>query len=185
MICHLVCKPKENGGIGIINRHIQDQALLTKHLRKFYNNAHVPWVNLIQISYYHGVKPDATILCGSFWWRDILELNDQYMAISSIKVNIGDFALFLSDAWLIEGSSLPLRHRLERLFSLPWMTLFLIKILQKPLIGPLFCTCQFLLRRWMNCNLWMVGYIAFSVTQPCLMFVLGQEDHFLPKASTA
>lgn len=37
----------------------------------------------------------------------------------------------------------------------------------------------------MNCNLWMVGYIAFSVTQPCLMFVLGQEDHFLPKASTA
>jgi hypothetical protein len=38
----MVCKQKDKGGLGIINLEIQNQALLLKHLDKFYNNADVP-----------------------------------------------------------------------------------------------------------------------------------------------
>jgi hypothetical protein len=38
----MVCKQKDKGGLGIINLKIQNQALLLKHLDKFYNSADVP-----------------------------------------------------------------------------------------------------------------------------------------------
>jgi hypothetical protein len=34
--------PKEKGGLGIINLRLQNDALLMKHLSKFYNRADVP-----------------------------------------------------------------------------------------------------------------------------------------------
>jgi hypothetical protein len=53
----LVCRPKDNGGLGIINLKLQNQGLLIKHLHKFYNKADIPWVSLIWNSYYDGVVP--------------------------------------------------------------------------------------------------------------------------------
>lgn len=38
--------PKEKGGLGIINLRLQNDALLMKHLRKFYNRADIPWVRI-------------------------------------------------------------------------------------------------------------------------------------------
>jgi len=47
------CKPKNQGGLGIIDISNQNNALLMKHLEKFYNKADIPWVsfglNSIQI----------------------------------------------------------------------------------------------------------------------------------------
>jgi hypothetical protein len=43
----MVCKPKEKGGLGIINLKLQNAALLLKHLHKFYNNFDTPWVTHI------------------------------------------------------------------------------------------------------------------------------------------
>lgn len=63
----LVCRPKDKGGLGIINLKLQNQGLLIKHLHKFYNKADIPWVSLVWSSYYDGVVPQATVLCGSFW----------------------------------------------------------------------------------------------------------------------
>lgn len=42
----VACKPKEQGGLGIIDIESQNDALLMKFLDKFYNNVDVPWVNL-------------------------------------------------------------------------------------------------------------------------------------------
>ena len=113
----LVCRPKEKGGLGVINLHIQNKGLLLKHLHKFFNKADIPWVTLIWNSYYDDGVPHATVPVGSFWWRDILKLSDAYTAISSVHINRGDSALFWSDAWVIGGSSRPLCWRLPRLFS--------------------------------------------------------------------
>ena len=112
----LVCRPKEKGGLGVINLHIQNKGLLLKHLHKFFNKADIPWVTLIWNSYYDDGVPHATVSVGSFWWRDILKLSDAYTAISSVHINRGDSALFWSDAWLIGGSSRTLCWRLPRLF---------------------------------------------------------------------
>jgi hypothetical protein len=40
-------KPKNKGGLGIINLKTQNKALLLKHLDKFYNKKDIPWVKLI------------------------------------------------------------------------------------------------------------------------------------------
>jgi hypothetical protein len=40
------CKPKDQGGLGIIDIQSQNNALLLKFLDKFYNKAKVPWVQL-------------------------------------------------------------------------------------------------------------------------------------------
>lgn len=49
---NLVCKPKDKGGLGIIDLEYQNIALLTKHLDKFYNKHNLPWVKLIWRKYY-------------------------------------------------------------------------------------------------------------------------------------
>lgn len=113
----LVCKPKEYGGMGILNLAIQNKALLSKHLSKFYNKANIPWVSLIWSSYYDGVVPHATILCGSFWWKDIMKLNETFRLHSQIQINMGDSALFWHDAWIFLGTAIPLKERFPRLFS--------------------------------------------------------------------
>ena len=113
----LVCRPKDKGGLGILNLNIQNQGLLMKHLHKFFNKHDVPWVSLIWDSYYDNIVPQATVLTGSFWWRDVFKLNDAYRAIASVHINMGDTALFWHDAWHVAGSSLPLVRRLPRLFS--------------------------------------------------------------------
>ena len=113
----LVCRPKDKGGLGIINLHLQNQGLLIKHLHKFFNKEDIPWVSLIWNSYYDGVVPQATVLCGSFWCRDIFKLADSYRAISTATVNQGDSILFWSDSWILHNSNRPLRDRLPHLFS--------------------------------------------------------------------
>jgi hypothetical protein len=39
----LVCLPKKNGGLGVVNFQKQNMALLIKFLDKFYNNMDLPW----------------------------------------------------------------------------------------------------------------------------------------------
>jgi len=43
----LVCLPKSEGVLGVLNLQTQNEALLLKNLHKFYNRHGIPWVNLI------------------------------------------------------------------------------------------------------------------------------------------
>jgi hypothetical protein len=56
----MICNPKEKGGLEIINLHLQNKALLLKHLDKFYNNVE-PWVKLIKGAYYYDIVPHAVL----------------------------------------------------------------------------------------------------------------------------
>lgn len=42
-----VCRSKEQGGLGVLNIQTQNEALLIKHLHKFFNRADIPWVSLV------------------------------------------------------------------------------------------------------------------------------------------
>jgi len=112
----LVCRPKNKGGLGILNLQLQNQALLMKHLKKFYNKEEVPWVTLIWNSYYHQRVPHATELCGSFWWRDVAKYMDSFVAVSKIQIGPGDSVLLWQDQW-IEQMNRPLANKFARLFS--------------------------------------------------------------------
>jgi hypothetical protein len=61
----VVCRPKNAGGLGVINLEIQNKALLLKQLHKFYNKENIPWVNLVWSLYGPGA-PHAQTCRGSF-----------------------------------------------------------------------------------------------------------------------
>jgi hypothetical protein len=113
----MLTKPKDKGGVGIVNFKKKNDALLMKYLDKFYNRANIPWVNLIRSSYYDTSVPHAGKLCGSFWWRDIFKLVEDYCDVSFVKPSRGDSFLFWSDKWMFNGSIEPLSPRFPRLFS--------------------------------------------------------------------
>jgi hypothetical protein len=60
-------KPKRKGGLGIINLRSQNNALLLKHLDKFYNKNEMPRVKLIWNAHYsNGEVSHAIKNKGSF-----------------------------------------------------------------------------------------------------------------------
>ena len=95
----MICRPKEQGGLGVINLRIQNQALHMKNLHKFYNHYDIPWVNLIWQAYYNNTSstPHATTPRGSLWWRDCLALTDLYRGIASCNIGNGKTNLLWKD----------------------------------------------------------------------------------------
>jgi hypothetical protein len=62
----MVCKPKDRGGLGIVNFQKQNATFLIKFLDKFYNKSDLPSVQLIWNAHYDGRISHAEKLCGSF-----------------------------------------------------------------------------------------------------------------------
>jgi hypothetical protein len=93
----LVRKPKDKGGLGVINLSVQNDALLLKPLDKFYKKANVPWVRLIWDKYYSNVVPHLVKGKGSFWWRDILRLHIQFRGVVVCSPVKGDTISFWGD----------------------------------------------------------------------------------------
>ena len=123
----LICRPKNKGGLGILNLGVKNMALLLKHLHRFLNRVDLPWVSLIWDTYYHSSVPQGTDICGSFWWKDICKLLDHYRNTTWVQINSGHSTLFWSDKWKIGDSVAPLQSRFPRLFSYvkdPWITVF-------------------------------------------------------------
>jgi hypothetical protein len=100
----LVCVPKPDGGLGVINLTLQNESLLLKHLHKFYNKVDIPWVQLIWGHYYSQgkLRYQGTRIRGSFWWRDILKLQDDYKGMAMVSVKDGPTSFLWHDLW--EGS---------------------------------------------------------------------------------
>ena len=89
----LVCRPKNKGGLGVINIKIHNEALLLKFLHKFFNKRDVPWVNMTWDIHYTDQVPHAADPVGSFWWRDILKLTPIYRGISKVQLVDGSTVL--------------------------------------------------------------------------------------------
>jgi hypothetical protein len=79
---------KEKGGLGVMNLSLQNDALLMKHISKFYNRENLSWVRMIWTKYYHNKVPHSSRAIGSFWWKDILRLNVLFRGV--IKCIVGD-----------------------------------------------------------------------------------------------
>jgi hypothetical protein len=118
----MICKPKQKEGLGILDFKKQNEALLMKHLHKFYNKEDLPWVKLVW-SYYPNGVPQATNLCGSFWWREIMKLVDKYRAVCTATAVAGDSILFWNDKW----NGILFSEKYPRLHSFALDTLLSVK----------------------------------------------------------
>ena len=74
-----VCKPKAQGGLGILDITVHNKALLMKFLHKFLNKVDTPWVHIIWETYYQNAPPRDKLV-GSFWWKTLLKLIPLYKA---------------------------------------------------------------------------------------------------------
>jgi hypothetical protein len=63
----MVTKPKNRGGLGVINLRLQNDVLLMKNLDKFFNKADLPWVKLVWQNYYKNGQLLGRRKRGSFW----------------------------------------------------------------------------------------------------------------------
>jgi len=111
------CKPKDQGGLGIIDIKSQNNALLMKFLDKFYNKAEIPWVHLTWSKLYANTQtsPQARSPVGSFWWKEIINLFENYQSLSVCRPGKGDSILFWSGKWT--NQELPLKDLFPQLYS--------------------------------------------------------------------
>jgi hypothetical protein len=109
----MVTKPKSKGGLNVTNLYVQNDALLLKHLHKFYNRADVPWVKLVWYSYYEDKVPHTAREVGSFWWKDVQRLNTLFRGIARCTIGDGRSVAFWEDLWT-DGI---LSNRYPRLYS--------------------------------------------------------------------
>jgi len=96
---NLVCIPKENVGLGVLNLSIQNEGLLLKHLHKFFNRCDIPWVHLVWEWYYSNGRLPGTSRLGSFWWRDIVKLLSSYKGMARVQIKNGATCFLWQDLW--------------------------------------------------------------------------------------
>jgi hypothetical protein len=143
-----VCLPKSEGGLGVINISVHNDALLLKFLSKFYNRADIPWVNLVWENYYQNGKLLGQQKKGSFWWRDIIKLTNLFKGVAIPKVQEGSTILFWQDLW----NEQILQQQFPELFSFAlnpnatvkavlnapsWLRIFISASLGKPISNSL------------------------------------------------
>jgi hypothetical protein len=97
----LVCKPKIEGGLGVLNLQIHNESLLMKFLHKFFNKLAIPWVQLVWEHYYsrNNLPSRHRHFRGSFWWRDILKLLNSYKEMASVHIQNGSTCFLWLDNW--------------------------------------------------------------------------------------
>ena len=92
---------------------IQNKALLMKQLHKFFSKENIPWVKLVWSLYAPGA-PHAQSKRGSFWWKDVFSLVDDYRSITTCQIGEGTSVLFWKDFW---QNGVLLCDKYARLFS--------------------------------------------------------------------
>ena len=58
---HMVCLPKSQGDLNVINLTTQNEPLLLKNLHKFFNRLDIPWVHLTREKHYQNDKLPSAI----------------------------------------------------------------------------------------------------------------------------
>jgi hypothetical protein len=85
----LVCKPKAQGGLGVIDLELQNRALLMNNLHKFFNRGDTLWVNIIWANHYRNNAVPSERPVGSFWCKDILKILHIYKELAQMEVGDG------------------------------------------------------------------------------------------------
>jgi hypothetical protein len=96
---NMITQPKSSEGLGVVRLETHNESLLLKYLHKFFNNYDLPWVNLIWNNYYRSGRLPSCRIIGSFWWRRLLSLLQNFKGLASPTIDNGRTILFWDDLW--------------------------------------------------------------------------------------
>uniref|UniRef100_A0A453SBR7 Uncharacterized protein n=1 Tax=Aegilops tauschii subsp. strangulata TaxID=200361 RepID=A0A453SBR7_AEGTS len=95
-----ICKPKDQGGLGIISSKRMNIALLSKWLWRITSGEGGLWLDIIRAKYFYGQGlAFAQRSGGSQFWQTIIQLMPALRLGSSISVGAGTTTLFGLDRW--------------------------------------------------------------------------------------
>jgi hypothetical protein len=97
----IICRPKDQGGLGILDLEIQNKCLLSKWLFNLINGDG-DWQQLIKNKYL-GNKSLTQVRKkpgDSQFWSGLMEIKDQFISMGNFKVQDGSQIRFWEDKWL-------------------------------------------------------------------------------------
>ena len=91
-----VCKPKNQGGMRVLDLKVMNQALLGKWLWKWFRKPDIVWVKITETAYFKStrgwtVSNHADI---SLIWKIVMSNIDSFMCSTTVKVGTCDMVLF-------------------------------------------------------------------------------------------
>ncbi len=98
----IVCRSKDDGGLGVLNLDSMNLALLTKWWWKFFSDRRNIWANQIEGAYYSRRKPlkeGASFKPESQWWRSVLATRDIFKCGVCYSVREGGSTDWWNDIW--------------------------------------------------------------------------------------
>lgn len=111
-----VCKPKELGGLGILNTKLMNIALLSKWVWKLSQHEQGLWADLLRAKYLPtGDIFTSPTIKGSQFWNGLQKIKHLFKLGAKHEVHNGRATLFWSDWW--KGRT-PLRERFPCLYSI-------------------------------------------------------------------
>lgn len=112
----ILCQPKDQGGIGILDLNTMNRALLSKWLYKLLNSDGM-WQQLLRNKYI-GSKSLAQVewkIGDSHFWSCLMKVKPDFLHFGTFLVNDGSQVRFWEDSWL-DGS--PLKDQYHSLYNI-------------------------------------------------------------------
>jgi hypothetical protein len=112
----IICRPKDEGGLGVIDLGIQNKCLLSKWLFNLINSDGV-WQQLLRKKYLRNkslTKVNRKPRDSQFW-SGLMNIKDQFLSMSNFKLQDDKQIRFLEDKWL--GDSI-LKEQYPNLYNI-------------------------------------------------------------------
>jgi hypothetical protein len=113
---NIICRPKDQGGLGIEVLELKNKCLLSKWLFKLLNEEGV-WQELLRNKYL-GSKPLAQVLSSptdSQFWKGLMRVKEEFFSRGFFKIGDGLSTRFWEDVWLGDA---PLAQQYPSLFNI-------------------------------------------------------------------
>jgi hypothetical protein len=113
---NIICRPKEQGGLGVEVLDLKNKCLLSKWLFKLLNEDGV-WQELLHNKYLHS-KTLSQVSAQPFdspFWKGLMRVKEDFFSRGSFKVGNGLTTRFWEDCWLGDA---PLAQQYPSLYSI-------------------------------------------------------------------
>jgi hypothetical protein len=113
---NIICRPKDQGGLGIEVLELKNKSLLSKWLFKLFNEEGV-WQELLQNKYLHSKtlsQVEAKPVDSPFW-KGLMKVKEDFFSRGNFKIGDGLSTRFWEDTWL---GNKPLATQYPELYSI-------------------------------------------------------------------